>query len=93
MTYHRSFEGGIMSFATNKFATDTIKKAIHDVEKENNIAGFLNYSIDRIDEEDVVPHYQIAIFSTTKYDDTLLKVVIMELHYKLNNLKGTAYVA
>ncbi|CAJ0590907.1 unnamed protein product [Cylicocyclus nassatus] len=80
--------GGVMTFATNKFTTDTITNAIHEVEKENNLAGFLNYSIDRIDEEDVVPHYQVAVFSGTKYDDTLMKVFIMELNEKLSNSRG-----
>ncbi|EYC06549.1 hypothetical protein Y032_0075g952 [Ancylostoma ceylanicum] len=82
--------GGVLKFASNKFTVDSIAGAIQQTMKENNLMDLLHYSIDRVDNDGVVPHYQIAVFPTKKYDDTVFQIFIMELDYKLSNSKGNS---
>ncbi|KAK6755314.1 hypothetical protein RB195_013969 [Necator americanus] len=81
--------GGVMSFSSNTFTAEDIADLIQEIIKEDNLLDLVQYSIDRIDDNDIIPRYQVTVLPVKKYDDIVFRVLIMELHNKLSGRKRT----
>ncbi|KAJ1365149.1 hypothetical protein KIN20_025378 [Parelaphostrongylus tenuis] len=83
--------GTVMTFASNKFTVKSISELVQDVIADKNLNDLVQYSIDRIDEEDddeVTPRYQIVGFPLKEYDDTVFATFTTALHNKLTSSRA-----
>ncbi|PIO73832.1 hypothetical protein TELCIR_04186 [Teladorsagia circumcincta] len=86
--YHST---GLLTFASDQLTVTRISGLVADVVKENNLAGLVLPSIERIDEEgddELIPRFQVAVFQEQTYDDTVSRIFIEQLHNKLMRLKS-----
>ncbi|VDO19832.1 unnamed protein product [Heligmosomoides polygyrus] len=95
MLFHAA---GLLTFASDRFNVHSITELVDGVVKENALDGFVQYSIERIDEdgdEELIPRYQIAIFQTGTYDETLSRIIITKLNQKFisKRTNGMEYVS
>lgn len=89
---------GLLTFASDRFNVHSITELVDGVVKENALDGLVQYSIERIDEdgdEELIPRYQIAIFQTGTYDETLSRIIITKLNQKFisKRTNGMEYVS
>uniref|UniRef100_A0A1I7WAS5 Protein amnionless n=1 Tax=Heterorhabditis bacteriophora TaxID=37862 RepID=A0A1I7WAS5_HETBA len=82
--------GGIINFSGIKTKIKNIRDLVSNVIIHNGMTAHIAYSVERIDDNEAVPRYQIALFPQKEYGDQMFKAIIalidQEMSKQGNNL-------